>query len=61
VRLKRAGNGEFLIQEKIRYPAGLYGGYSVKFLLPRGVPNPDGDAGHSHVISEETGRPVEFR
>jgi Ca2+-binding EF-hand superfamily protein len=59
--LKRAGNGEFLIQEKIRLPAGLYGGYSVKFLLLRGVPKPDGDPGHSTVISEETGRPVEFR
>jgi hypothetical protein len=59
--LKRVGNGEYLIQEKIRLPAGLYGGYSVKFLLLRGVPKPDGDPGHSTVISEETGRPVELR
>jgi hypothetical protein len=27
----------------------------VKFLLLRGVPEPDGDPGHSDIISEETG------
>lgn len=51
--------GEFLINRKIRFPAGLAGAHSVKFLLRRGVPAPDGDPGHSPVISEETGRPVE--
>lgn len=47
--------GEFLIHQKIRFPAGLTGAHSVKFLLRRGVPTPDGDPGHSEVISEETG------
>ncbi len=47
--------GEFLIHRKIRFPAGLYGGHSVSFLLLRGVPMPEGDPGHSTVVSEETG------
>ncbi|MGO3931242.1 EF-hand domain-containing protein [Rhodopseudomonas pseudopalustris] len=51
-------SGEFLIQRKIRYPAGLAGAHSVKFLLLEGVPQPDGDPAHSSVISEETGRPI---
>jgi Ca2+-binding EF-hand superfamily protein len=48
-------SGEFLIQRKIRFPAELHGAHSVKFLLLRGVPEPEGDPGHSKVISEETG------
>ncbi len=47
--------GEYLIHRKIRFPAGLYGGHSVSFLLLRGVPMPEGDPGHSTVVSEETG------
>jgi Ca2+-binding EF-hand superfamily protein len=50
--------GEFLINRKIRFPAGLAGAHSVKFLLRRGVPEPDGDPGHSDVIAEETGAPL---
>ncbi|TMI99893.1 MAG: hypothetical protein E6G97_20050 [Alphaproteobacteria bacterium] len=53
--LTQNGRGEFLIHGKIRFPAELYGAHSVKFLLLRGVPEPDGDPGHSDVISEETG------
>jgi hypothetical protein len=49
-------SGEFLIQKKIRFPAELTGAHSVKFLLLRGVPEPEGDPGHSDVISEETGQ-----
>jgi hypothetical protein len=52
--------GEYLIKKKIRFPAGLYGGHSVKFLLLRGVPTPDGDPGHSVVISEETGGEIDL-
>ncbi len=47
--------GEYLIHRKTRFPAGLYGGHSVSFLLLRGVPMPEGDPGHSTVVSEETG------
>ena len=50
--------GEFLINRKIRYPAGLAGAHSVKFLLRRGVPAPDGSPGHSCVMSEEAGQAV---
>jgi hypothetical protein len=56
--ITRNRDGEFLIQRKIRYPAGLAGAHSVKFLLLKGVPQPDGDPGHSSVISEETGQPI---
>jgi Ca2+-binding EF-hand superfamily protein len=50
--------GEFLILKKIRFPGGLAGAHSVKFLLLRGVPAPNGNPGHSTVISEETGEPI---
>ncbi len=53
--------GEFLINKKITFPAGLTGAHGVKFLLRRGVPKPDGDPGHSAVIAEETGKPVKLR
>ena len=46
---------DYRIKEKIRFPAGLNGGHSVRFVLSRGVPKPDGDPGHSCVYSESTG------
>lgn len=52
--------GEFLIKQKIRFPAELHGAHSVKFLLLHGVPMPDGDPGHSEVVSEETGEKIKF-
>jgi Ca2+-binding EF-hand superfamily protein len=59
-KLAQNGHGEFLIKEKIRFPAELSGAHSVKFLLMRGVPVPDGDPGHCDVISEETGESIKF-
>lgn len=56
--LSRNRKGEFLIKEKIRFPAGLYGAHSVRFLLLSGVPAPEGDSGHSCTYSEETGQPI---
>jgi Ca2+-binding EF-hand superfamily protein len=56
--LKQNIGREFLITKKIRMPAGLSGGHLAKFVLLRGVPEPDGDFGHSTVISEETGMPI---
>jgi multidrug efflux pump subunit AcrA (membrane-fusion protein) len=53
-------SGEYLIKKKIRFPADLYGAHLVKFLLLRGVPQPDGDPGHSDVISEQTGKKLSF-
>lgn len=59
--ISRNRSGEYLIHQKIRFPSGLYGAASEKFLLLRGVPEPDGNPGHSTVISEETGQPIKIR
>ncbi len=56
--LSRNLKGDFLIRQKIRFPAGLYGAHSVRFLLLSGVPAPEGDSGHSCTYSEETGQPI---
>jgi Ca2+-binding EF-hand superfamily protein len=53
--LKQNSLGEYIVREKIRFPAGLYGAHSVTFLVMKGTPNPDGDPGHSCVIAEEAG------
>jgi hypothetical protein len=58
--LERNRSGEFLIKQKIRFPAELTGAHSVKFLLLKGVPMPEGNPGHSAVISEETGESIKF-
>ena len=47
--------GEYIVTQKIRFPAGLYGAHLVTFLVMKGAPYPDGDPGHSCVIVEETG------
>lgn len=39
-----------VIRKKMRYPAGLFGGHSTTFVLPPGVPEPEGNPGHSRVI-----------
>ncbi len=54
--LKQNGLGEYIVREKIRFPAGLAGAHSVTFLVMNGAPYPDGDPGHSCVIMEETGQ-----
>lgn len=48
--------GEYIVRQKIRFPAGLAGAHSVTFLVMKGAPYPEGDPGHSCVISEETGQ-----
>jgi len=47
--------GEYIVRQKIRFPAGLAGAHGVTFLLMKGVPYPDGDPGHSCVVTEESG------
>jgi len=54
----RSEPAAYLITRQIRFPAGLYGGYAVNFLLPRSVPVPEGDPGHSHVDWDDTREPV---
>jgi Ca2+-binding EF-hand superfamily protein len=46
-------SGEYIVRKKFRFPAGLYGAHSVKFVVLRGTPIPEGDPGHSCVIAEE--------
>lgn len=41
--------GVYTVLGKMRYPEGLFGGHSVAFLIPAGVPTPEGDPGHSAV------------
>lgn len=49
-------NKTYKIEKKIkRFPAEMTGGHASKFLLGKGVPMPEGDPGHSCVVSEESG------
>jgi Ca2+-binding EF-hand superfamily protein len=47
--------GEYIVRQKIRFPAGLSGAHAVTFLIMKGTPYPDGDPAHSCVVVEETG------
>jgi hypothetical protein len=38
-----------------RFPPGLLGPWSPRFLLAPGVPLPGGDPGHSRIVDEATG------
>jgi uncharacterized protein YecT (DUF1311 family) len=55
VRRPMAPQGEYVVLGKITYPTGLYGGHSVAFFIPPGVPLPDGTPGHSAVYYMEDG------
>lgn len=56
--LVKMGDREYRVTRKIRFPAGLYGAQLAKFWIPKGVPVPDGDPGHSCVMSEATRKPL---
>lgn len=58
--LTRGRGSEFLIGKKIRFPAGLSGFHTVKFVLRTGVSKPDGDPGDSAVLWEGTGLRVDL-
>jgi Ca2+-binding EF-hand superfamily protein len=51
--LKQNRAGEYVVQKKMRFPAGLAGAHSVRFLVLRGTPLPDGHPGHSCVTVED--------
>lgn len=54
--LKRIPNNSFKIMRPIaRFPAGMGGAHSTRFLLGTGVPMPEGDPVHSCVVDEKTG------
>lgn len=43
----------YRIKRKIRLPAALTGAHLVTFLVPKGVPWPEGNAGHSRILPED--------
>lgn len=60
VRAVSRGRPSYRIVKNIRrFPPGLNGALSVAFSLAPGVALPAGNAGHSTVLSEETGRMLE--
>ncbi|HSC84264.1 MAG TPA: lysozyme inhibitor LprI family protein [Pseudomonas sp.] len=46
-------NGYVLLKAQ-RLPAGLYGAHSATFFLPKGVPYPEGELGHSALYDFNT-------
>jgi len=44
----------YVVLKPFTYPSGLYGGNSATFLIPKGVPKPAGNAGHSSVYDFNT-------
>lgn len=44
----------YVVLGPFTYPSALYGGYLAVFLIPKGVPKPKGDPGHSAVYDFNT-------
>lgn len=44
----------YVVLKPMSYPAGLYGAHSVTFVIPKGVPAPKGNPGHSEVYDFNT-------
>ena len=42
-------HSSYVVLAPMQVPAGLYGAHSVSFLVPKGVPKPVGNLGHSEV------------
>jgi hypothetical protein len=40
----------YVVLKPFVFPAGLYGAHSAQFMVPRGVPSPTGEPGHSLVV-----------
>ncbi|KQT36599.1 hypothetical protein [Methylophilus sp. Leaf414] len=47
-------NNAYVILKAFTYPAGLYGAHSVTFMIPKGVPRPIGNPGHSAIYDFNT-------
>jgi len=45
----------YVVLKSFVYPAGLYGGNMSEFIIPKGVPTPSGNAGHSTVVNLNNG------
>jgi hypothetical protein len=44
----------YVVLGQFTYPAGLYGAHAAVFLIPKGVPKPTGEPGHSQVYDFNT-------
>lgn len=44
----------YVVLKPFTYPSGLYGGNSATFLIPKGMPKPEGNSGHSSVYDFNT-------
>lgn len=44
----------YVVLKSFTYPAGLYGGHSATFMIPKGIPRPSGNPGHSAVYDFNT-------
>jgi hypothetical protein len=44
----------YVVLKPFTYPAGLYGGNSATFIIPKGMLKPDGNPGHSAVLDFNT-------
>ncbi len=50
-RMRQFHGAPLVITRAFRFPAGLYGAHSETFLVPKGVPRPTGEPGHSTVFN----------
>jgi len=44
----------YVVLAAFTYPAGLFGAHSATFLIPKGVPRPQGNPGHSSIYDFNT-------
>lgn len=44
----------YVVRRAMTYPSGLYGAHAVTFVVPKGVPRPRGEPGHSAVYDFNT-------
>lgn len=49
-----AMHNAYVVLKPYRIPSGLYGAHSAKFYVPRGVPRPTGELGHSVIYDFNT-------
>jgi hypothetical protein len=43
-------NKAYVVLKEFTYPAGLFGRNAATFFIPKGVPNPEGNPGHSAIF-----------
>jgi hypothetical protein len=48
--------GGWKVLSQTRFPAGLAGAHGTTFIVPKGVPLPEGSPGHSCVFLEDTAK-----